>query len=145
MLNIRSVKLVFRTLTGCPVEPEERGHFLTMIEKSKHRMNEDDIAIVKASLEEFAKKFLASSGLRVLAFWDNGFRHFTNGVRAIHSPADCAGLSIRSMNSELHQEFFRSLGFEPTFVDVRGSRTATWCNPAASKPPICRRWSKMAN
>lgn len=66
-----------------------------------------------------AEKFLAGSGLRVLAFWDNGFRHFTNGVRAIHSPADCAGLSIRSMNIELHQEFFRALGFEPTFVDVR--------------------------
>ena len=68
--------------------------------------------------KEIAEKFREKSGLRVLAFWDNGFRHFTNGVHAIHSPADCAGLSIRSMNSELHQEFFRSLGFDPTFVDV---------------------------
>jgi len=64
-------------------------------------------------------QFLANTGLRVLAFWDNGFRHFTNGVRNIHAPADCAGLSIRSMNNALHQEFFRRLGFEPTFVDVR--------------------------
>ncbi len=64
-------------------------------------------------------QFLEKTGFRVLAFWDNGFRHFTNGVRAIRSPDDCEGLSMRSMNSELHQEFFRLLGMKPTFVDVR--------------------------
>jgi TRAP-type C4-dicarboxylate transport system substrate-binding protein len=69
--------------------------------------------------ELLAEKFLANTGLRVLAFWDNGFRHFSNGVHSIRTPADCDGLNIRSMNSALHQEFFRHLGFEPTFVDVR--------------------------
>ena len=64
-------------------------------------------------------KFLNDTGFRVLGFWDNGFRHFTNGVSSIRTPEDCAGLKMRSMNSELHQEFFRLLGFEPTFVDVR--------------------------
>ena len=64
-------------------------------------------------------KFLIQTGFRVLAFWDNGFRHFTNGVRSIRTPADCNGLSMRSMNSELHQEFFRALGMKPIFVDVR--------------------------
>ncbi|MDH3641569.1 MAG: TRAP transporter substrate-binding protein [Gammaproteobacteria bacterium] len=69
--------------------------------------------------ELLADRFLANTGLRVLAFWDNGFRHFSNGVHSLRTPADCQGLSIRSMNSALHQEFFRQLGFEPTFVDVR--------------------------
>ena len=63
-------------------------------------------------------KFRVNTGMRVLGFWDNGFRHFTNGVRAIHGPDDCAGLSIRTMSSELHQQTFRLLRFEPTFVDV---------------------------
>ena len=64
-------------------------------------------------------RFLEHTGFRVLAFWDNGFRHFTNGVKAIRTPADCDGLSMRSMNSELHQQFFKALGMKPTFVDVR--------------------------
>ena len=64
------------------------------------------------------KKFLDNTGFRVLAFWDNGFRHFSNGVRQLNSPADCAGLKVQTMNSELHQETFRLLGMEPAFVDV---------------------------
>ena len=65
------------------------------------------------------KRFLEETDFRILAFWDNGFRHFSNGVKPIRTPADCAGLKIRSMNSDLHQAFFRSLGFDPAFVDVR--------------------------
>jgi TRAP-type C4-dicarboxylate transport system substrate-binding protein len=57
-------------------------------------------------------------GVRILGFWDNGFRHFTNGIREIRTPADCANLKMRSMNSAAHQEFFRLLGFEPAFIDV---------------------------
>jgi C4-dicarboxylate-binding protein DctP len=64
------------------------------------------------------EKFLTAMGVRILGFWDNGFRHFTNGVREIRTPADCDGLKMRSMNSEVHQEFFKLLGFEPTYVDV---------------------------
>ena len=65
------------------------------------------------------KRFLEETDFRILAFWDNGFRHFSNGVKPIRTPADCAGLKIRSMNSDLHQAFFRRLGFDPAFVDVR--------------------------
>jgi TRAP-type C4-dicarboxylate transport system substrate-binding protein len=63
-------------------------------------------------------KFLRNMGVRILGFWDNGFRHFTNGIREIRTPADCVNLKMRSMNSPAHQEFFRLLGFEPTFIDV---------------------------
>jgi TRAP-type C4-dicarboxylate transport system substrate-binding protein len=65
------------------------------------------------------KKYLEKTGWRVLAFWDNGFRHFTNSKRAMRTPSDCEGLSVRSMDSVLHQEFFRLLGMEPRYVDVR--------------------------
>jgi len=66
----------------------------------------------------FEEKFLKEMGVRILAFWDNGLRHFSNRVREIRSPIDCEELKIRSMNSEIHQEFFSSLGFEPVYVDV---------------------------
>lgn len=59
-----------------------------------------------------------STGFRVLAFWDNGFRHISNGRRPIRAPADCQGLRIRTLNNALHQAYFRRLGFEPLFIDV---------------------------
>jgi len=65
------------------------------------------------------EQFLDKTGFRILAFWDNGFRHFSNAVRSIRTPEDCGGMKMRSMNSALHQQFFRLLGFEPAFVDVR--------------------------
>lgn len=64
------------------------------------------------------------TGFTVLGYWDNGFRHLTNRVRPIRTPADCQGLSIRTMNSFVHQEIFRSLGFQPDFIDMKDFPTA---------------------
>ena len=54
---------------------------------------------------------------RVLGFWDNGIRHISNSVRPIRSPADCAGLRLRTMDNAQHQAAFRRLGFQPMFID----------------------------
>jgi TRAP-type C4-dicarboxylate transport system substrate-binding protein len=54
-----------------------------------------------------------------LGYWDNGLRHLSNGVRPIRRPRDCRGLSIRTMNSAVHQATFRALGFAPRFIDVK--------------------------
>lgn len=69
-------------------------------------------AIFKASME-------AHTPFRVLGFWDNGFRHLTNSVRPIHTPADCKGLRIRTQMSPLHAEALGALGFEPIPVDIK--------------------------
>jgi C4-dicarboxylate-binding protein DctP len=61
----------------------------------------------------------AATGYRVLGLWDNGFRHLTNRVRALRTPADCRGLRIRTLASELHQAVFARLGFEPVALDVK--------------------------
>lgn len=60
----------------------------------------------------------ASTPYHVLGYWDNGIRHITNGVRPIHHPSDCVGLSLRTLDSALHQAAFRALGFRPEFIDV---------------------------
>jgi TRAP-type C4-dicarboxylate transport system substrate-binding protein len=60
-----------------------------------------------------------ATGFRVVGFWDNGFRHISNARRPIRSPADCAGLRIRTVNNATHQAFFRRLGFEPVFIDIK--------------------------
>lgn len=60
----------------------------------------------------------AATGYRVLAWWDNGIRHISNGVRPIRTPADCVGLRLRTLDNAQHQAAFRHLGFAPRFVDV---------------------------
>jgi tripartite ATP-independent transporter DctP family solute receptor len=59
------------------------------------------------------------TGFRVLAFWDNGFRHFSNRLRPIRHPRDCQGLKLRTLDNALHQQVFRALGFEPVTIDVK--------------------------
>jgi TRAP-type C4-dicarboxylate transport system substrate-binding protein len=61
----------------------------------------------------------ARTPFRALGFWDNGFRHITNRVRPIRTPADCAGLRIRTQMSELHGETLGAFGFEPIPVDIK--------------------------
>ncbi len=59
------------------------------------------------------------SGYEVLGYWDNGFRHMTNGVRPIRSVADCAGLRIRTLNSALYREVLAAMGFDAVTTDVK--------------------------
>ncbi len=66
-----------------------------------------------------AERLRAATGFRLLGLWDNGFRHLSNAVRPIRSPADCAGLRIRTLFSELHGRVFGLLGFEPVALDVK--------------------------
>jgi TRAP-type transport system periplasmic protein len=66
-----------------------------------------------------AEDIRGATGFRVLAFWDNGFRHFSNRLRPIRHPRDCAGMKIRTLDNALHQQVFRALGFEPVTIDVK--------------------------
>jgi TRAP-type C4-dicarboxylate transport system substrate-binding protein len=67
----------------------------------------------------FTRGMHAATAFRVLALWDNGFRHLSNRVRPIRRPEDCRGLTIRTQMSELHGEVFRALGFEPIAADIK--------------------------
>ena len=69
--------------------------------------------------QTLAGDIAARTGFAVLAFWDNGFRHFTNRMRPIICPDDCRGLTIRTMDSALHQASFAALGFIPRYIDVK--------------------------
>ncbi|NNK12625.1 MAG: TRAP transporter substrate-binding protein [Desulfobacterales bacterium] len=66
-----------------------------------------------------AEKVRASTGYRLLGFWDNGFRHLSNKHRPIRIPADIQGMSIRTLFSDLHAEVFGLLGFNPIALDVK--------------------------
>ena len=56
-----------------------------------------------------------ATGVRPLYWSENGgYRHFSNSVRPIHSPADMKGLKIRTMNSPIDMETVKALGANPT-------------------------------
>ncbi|HEX4326462.1 MAG TPA: TRAP transporter substrate-binding protein [Burkholderiales bacterium] len=61
----------------------------------------------------------AKSKLHVLGFWDNGFRHVSNRLRDIRTPADCAGMVCRTLDSALYRESLTALGFKPLTADVK--------------------------
>jgi C4-dicarboxylate-binding protein DctP len=56
---------------------------------------------------------------RALGFWDNGFRHFTNSVRPIRTPADCKNIRIRTQMSELQAEALNAIGFIAIPTDIK--------------------------
>lgn len=69
--------------------------------------------------ERLRAQLIEKSPFRLLAYWDNGFRHFSNKVRPIHTPVDCRGIRIRTQMSELQGESLRLLGFEPIAEDIK--------------------------
>ena len=77
-------------------------------------------AVLDGPLKKILSDKLAhDTGYKLLDFWDNGFRHFTNSVRPIRRPEDCQGLTIRTLFSDLHCDVFRQLGFDPVPLDVK--------------------------
>ena len=60
-------------------------------------------------MEEVAAS-LPPRGLRLIGFYENGFRHITNSVRPIHQPSDLVGLKIRTPENQAQIETFRALG-----------------------------------
>jgi C4-dicarboxylate-binding protein DctP len=54
----------------------------------------------------------------ILGWFENGFRHVSNRIRPISSPADFAGLRIRVLPSEVQKRTFALLGAVPMKMDL---------------------------
>lgn len=57
---------------------------------------------------------LKVKGLIGLAFWESGFREISNNIRPIRAPGDLSGVKLRVQQNQLHIQYFRSLGANPT-------------------------------
>jgi tripartite ATP-independent transporter DctP family solute receptor len=55
-----------------------------------------------------------ADGLKILAWWDTGFRHVTNNRKAIMTPEDVEGLKIRTVPTPVQVTFWKALGAIPT-------------------------------
>ncbi len=79
-------------------------------------------AAVEAMRSDAAQEMLDAfdgTGLKALAFSENGFRQLSNSAREVTSPEDVAGLdvrglSIRTMENPVHLAIWEALGANPT-------------------------------
>ncbi|MDX1422252.1 MAG: TRAP transporter substrate-binding protein [Kiloniellales bacterium] len=55
-----------------------------------------------------------AKGYKILAVWENGFRHITNNVRPINVPADLEGIKLRTPKGEWRVKMFQAYGANPT-------------------------------
>jgi TRAP-type transport system periplasmic protein len=53
-------------------------------------------------------------GYKILAVWENGFRHITNNVRPIETPEDLQGIKLRVPSGEWRVKMFQAYDANPT-------------------------------
>src|SRR5215471_53132 len=64
------------------------------------------------------REILAKKGL-VFYFWsENGWRHFASKGRAIRTPADLKGMKMRSQESKVHIEMWKTLAASPVPIST---------------------------
>jgi len=53
-------------------------------------------------------------GLKVIAVWENGYRHITNSKRPINKPADLQGIKLRVPEGKWRVKMFQTYGANPS-------------------------------
>ncbi|MCK9916161.1 TRAP transporter substrate-binding protein [Microbacteriaceae bacterium K1510] len=65
-----------------------------------------------------ARKVEERVGYSILGWFENGFRHVSNKLRPIHTPADMKGMTIRVLPSDVHKRTFALLGAVAMRMDL---------------------------
>ncbi len=55
-----------------------------------------------------------AKGLKVIAVWENGYRHITNSKRPINKPADLQGIKLRVPEGKWRVKMFQTYGANPS-------------------------------
>ncbi|WP_350449884.1 DctP family TRAP transporter solute-binding subunit [Aminobacterium mobile] len=71
-------------------------------------------AVLDGEVGDELGALMLGKGFQNLAFWEVGFRNFTNNIRPIEKPEDIKGLKIRVQESKSWMEFIKMLGGIPT-------------------------------
>lgn len=71
------------------------------------------------ALGEFlVRKVEERANYRILGWFENGFRHISNKLHPIHTPADMKGMKIRVLPSEIQKRTFELLGAVAMRMDL---------------------------
>jgi TRAP-type transport system periplasmic protein len=89
---------------------DEFGMFdMPYLVKDRAHMAKIEKEIVRPTLMPIAEK----KGLKILALWENGFRHITNNKKPIDVPGDLAGIKLRTPKSVWRVKMFKAYGANP--------------------------------
>ena len=82
-----------------------------------------DTATARAAMDGrlgqvMTQRIEAGMNYRILGYFENGFRHVSNRVRPIRTPADMKGLKIRVLPSQIQARTFELLGAVPMIMDL---------------------------
>ena len=78
--------------------------------KDRNHMNKIEDQVFWAKLAPQAEK----KGLRILAVWENGYRHITNNKRPIVKPEDLKGIKLRTPKGKWRVKMFEAYGASPS-------------------------------
>lgn len=97
---------------------EEFGLFeMPYLVRNRDHMSRIEEAIVWPTLAPLAE----ARGYRILAVWENGYRHVTNNVRPVRVPGDLDGIKLRTPRGTWRVKLFQQFGANPVpmaFSDV---------------------------
>jgi TRAP-type transport system periplasmic protein len=78
--------------------------------KSREHMKKIEATVVWPSLAPLAE----AKGYKLLAVWENGFRHITTNTRPIVRPEDLAGMKLRVPQGKWRVKMFQAYGANPS-------------------------------
>jgi TRAP-type transport system periplasmic protein len=78
--------------------------------KSRDHMKRIEKELFWSKIEPAAEK----KGIKVLAVWENGFRHITNNKHPIVTPADLKGIKLRVPEGKWRVKMFQAYGANPS-------------------------------
>ncbi|HTQ75245.1 MAG TPA: TRAP transporter substrate-binding protein [Burkholderiales bacterium] len=78
--------------------------------KSREHMKKIERELFWSKIEPDAEK----KGVKVLAVWENGFRHITNSKHPIVTPADLKGIKLRVPEGKWRVKMFQAYGANPS-------------------------------
>lgn len=90
---------------------DEFGLFeMPYLVRDREHMKRIEAEIVEPILAPAAE----AQGYKIIAVWENGFRHITNNVRPIVTPEDLRGIKLRTPSGEWRVRMFQAYGANPS-------------------------------
>ena len=119
------------------VSPEFGVFEMPYIIKDREHMKK-----VQAELGDMFEGAAKAKGYRIVAYWENGFRHITNNLRPINKPEDLKGVKLRTPKGEWRVKMFKLYGANPTPMAFSDVFTALQTNVIdGQENPYAQIWS----
>jgi tripartite ATP-independent transporter DctP family solute receptor len=101
--------LISTAITGT-IAPRAAAFDLPFLFKDKQAA----FKVLDGPLGQEVLKDLPAQNVIGFAYWDSGFRNLTNSKKEVKTVADMDGLKVRTMESKLHVNIWKTLGANPT-------------------------------